>query len=144
MIVETEAARHLVHRAAFLKDKGENYTREASIAKYFAAEAAQRAATKAVKVHGGYGYSNEYPVERYYRDVMAMILYEGTAEIQKPDAFLVSDSIILISGHGLEQNHIHSVMYISVGAGQFSNCDHLCSPATGQSIREAGLMQTSL
>jgi alkylation response protein AidB-like acyl-CoA dehydrogenase len=83
MIVETEAARLLVHRAAFLKDKGEHFTREASIAKYFAAEAAQRAAIKAVKVHGGYGYSNEYPVERYYRDVMAMVLYEGTAEIQK-------------------------------------------------------------
>jgi len=83
MIVETEAARHLVHRAAFLKDKEENYTREASIAKYFAAEVAQKAATKAIKVHGGYGYSNEYPVERYYRDVMAMVLYEGTAEIQK-------------------------------------------------------------
>jgi len=83
MIVETEAARHLVHRAAFLKNKEENYTREASIAKYFAAEVAQKAATKAIKVHGGYGYSNEYPVERYYRDVMAMVLYEGTAEIQK-------------------------------------------------------------
>ncbi|MBM4453084.1 MAG: acyl-CoA dehydrogenase [Chloroflexi bacterium] len=83
MIVETEAARLLVHRAAFLKDKGEHFTREASIAKYFAAEAAQRAAVKAVKIHGGYGYSNEYPVERYYRDVMAMVLYEGTAEIQK-------------------------------------------------------------
>lgn len=83
MIVETEAARHLVHHAAFLKDKGKRYTREASIAKYFAAEAAQRAATRAIKVHGGYGYSNEYPVERYYRDVMAMVLYEGTAEIQK-------------------------------------------------------------
>jgi alkylation response protein AidB-like acyl-CoA dehydrogenase len=83
MIVETEAARFLVHHAAFLKDKGEPFTREASIAKVFASDVAQRSAMKAIKVHGGYGYSGEYPVERYYRDAMAMVLYEGTTEIQK-------------------------------------------------------------
>jgi len=82
-IVETEAARFLVHNAAYLKDKGESFTREACIAKYYAAEVALRGATKAVKVHGGYGYSNEYPVERYYRDSMGLCLYEGTGEIQK-------------------------------------------------------------
>ena len=83
MIVETEAARFLVHRAAYLKDKGEPVTREGAMAKLFAADVAQRSAMKAVKVHGGYGYSGEYPVERYYRDAMALVLYEGTAEIQK-------------------------------------------------------------
>ncbi|MBM3167202.1 MAG: acyl-CoA dehydrogenase [Chloroflexi bacterium] len=82
-IVETEAARFLVHRAAHLKDKGEPFTREACMAKYYAAEVAVRSAVKAVKVHGGYGYSNEYPVERYYRDAMGLCLYEGTGEIQK-------------------------------------------------------------
>lgn len=82
-IVETEAARFLVHRAAHLKDKGVPFTREACMAKYYAAEVAIRGAIKAVKVHGGYGYSNEYPVERYYRDAMGLCLYEGTGEIQK-------------------------------------------------------------
>ena len=82
-IVETEAARFLVHQAAFLKDKGEPFTKEACMAKYYAAEAAVRGAIKAIKVHGGYGYSNEYPVERYYRDAMGLCLYEGTGEIQK-------------------------------------------------------------
>ncbi|MBM3173752.1 MAG: acyl-CoA dehydrogenase [Chloroflexi bacterium] len=82
-IVETEAARFLVHRTAHLKDKGEPFTREACMAKYYAAEVAVRGAIKAIKVHGGYGYSNEYPVERYYRDAMGLCLYEGTGEIQK-------------------------------------------------------------
>ena len=82
-IVETEAARFLVHQAAFLKDKGEPFTKEACMAKYYAAEVAVRGAIKAIKVHGGYGYSNEYPVERYYRDAMGLCLYEGTGEIQK-------------------------------------------------------------
>jgi alkylation response protein AidB-like acyl-CoA dehydrogenase len=53
------------------------------MAKYYAAEVAARSATKAIKVHGGYGYSGEYPVERLYRDAMGLLLYEGTGEIQK-------------------------------------------------------------
>jgi alkylation response protein AidB-like acyl-CoA dehydrogenase len=83
MVVETEAARSIVYRAADLKNKGLPFIREASIAKYFAADMAVRAAQKAIKIHGGYGYSNEYPVERYYRDATGVSLYEGTAEIQK-------------------------------------------------------------
>lgn len=83
MVVETEAARSIVYRAASLKNKGLPFVREASIAKYFAADVAVRAAQKAIKIHGGYGYSNEYPVERYYRDATGVSLYEGTAEIQK-------------------------------------------------------------
>ena len=83
MVVETEAARSIVYRAAYLKNSGLPFVREASIAKYFAAETAVRAAQKAIKIHGGYGYSNEYPVERLYRDATGVSLYEGTAEIQK-------------------------------------------------------------
>jgi alkylation response protein AidB-like acyl-CoA dehydrogenase len=83
MVVETEVARNYVYRAADLKNKGLPFVKEASIAKYYAAEVAIRAAQKAIKVHGGYGYSNDYPVERYYRDATGMCLYEGTAEIQK-------------------------------------------------------------
>jgi len=82
-IVETDAARFLVQRAADMKEKGRPVTREACMAKYYAAEVAVRTATKAVKVHGGYGYAKEYNVERYYRDAMGLCLYEGTGEIQK-------------------------------------------------------------
>ena len=83
MVVETEAARFLVYRVGHLKDKGRSIVREASIAKYYAAEVAIRAAQNAIKIHGGYGYSNEYPVERYLRDAVGMNLYEGTSQIQK-------------------------------------------------------------
>lgn len=83
MVAETEAARWFVYRAGNLKDKGQSFVREASIAKYYAAEVAVRAAQKGIKIHGGYGYSNEYPAERYLRDAIGLQLYEGTAEIQK-------------------------------------------------------------
>lgn len=83
MVAETEAARWFVYRAGSLKDKGQSFVREASIAKYYAAEVAVRAAQKGIKIHGGYGYSNEYPAERYLRDAIGLQLYEGTAEIQK-------------------------------------------------------------
>ena len=83
MTVETEAARLLVYRVGHLKDKGRPIVREASIAKYYAAEVAIRAAQNAIKVHGGYGYSDDYPVGRYLRDAVGMNLYEGTSQIQK-------------------------------------------------------------
>ena len=83
MVTETEAARFLVYRAAYLKNKGLKNTREASMAKLYASEVAKRAADLAIQVHGSYGYSDEYPVERYYRDVRADTIYEGTSEIQK-------------------------------------------------------------
>ncbi|MDO8716568.1 MAG: acyl-CoA dehydrogenase family protein [Dehalococcoidales bacterium] len=83
MVAETEAARYLVYHAGYLKDKEAPFVREASIAKYYAAEAAIRTTQKAIKIHGGYGYSNEYPVGRYLRDAVGLQLYEGTAEIQK-------------------------------------------------------------
>ena len=83
MVVETEAARLLVWRAGDLKNKGRANTRETSIAKLYASEAAQRAADAAIQVHGGYGFSDEFPVERYWRDARVNRLYEGTTQIQK-------------------------------------------------------------
>lgn len=83
MVVDTEAARLLVWRAGDLKNKGIRSTRETSIAKYFATEAAVRIANDAIQIHGGYGYSNEFPVERYFRDARVGTLYEGTSQIQK-------------------------------------------------------------
>ena len=83
MVVETEAARLLVWRAGHLKDKGVPNTRETSIAKLYAAEIAQRAADSAIQIHGGYGFSDEFPVERYWRDARVNRLYEGTTQIQK-------------------------------------------------------------
>lgn len=83
MVMETEAARFLVYRAAHLKDKGARNTRECSIAKLYASEVAKRAADRAIQIHGSYGYSDEYPVERFYRDARADTIYEGSSEIQK-------------------------------------------------------------
>jgi alkylation response protein AidB-like acyl-CoA dehydrogenase len=83
MRTELEAARLLVHRAAVLADSGRPYTREASIAKLFASEAATRACNRAVQIHGGYGYTREFPVERYLRDAKLCEIGEGTSEIQR-------------------------------------------------------------
>lgn len=83
LAADVEAARLLVYRAAWLKDRGEKATRATSIAKLFATEAAVRAASEAVLLHGGRGYSNEYPVERYYRDIKGLQIYEGTSHIQR-------------------------------------------------------------
>lgn len=83
MAVETEAARLLVWKVAALKDRGENASRAVSMAKYYASEAAVRAARNAIQLHGGMGYVREYPVERYLRDAIALTLYEGTTQIQK-------------------------------------------------------------
>ncbi len=83
MRTEHDAARLLTVRAAALKEQGRPYTREASMAKLFASEAAQRAVTKTVQIHGGYGYIDELPVERYFRDARVQTIYEGTSEIQR-------------------------------------------------------------
>jgi alkylation response protein AidB-like acyl-CoA dehydrogenase len=83
MAVETEAARLLVWKVAALKDRGESASREVSMAKYYASEAAVRAARNAIQLHGGMGFVREYPVERYLRDAIALTLYEGTTQIQK-------------------------------------------------------------
>jgi hypothetical protein len=91
MIVDTEAARLLVFRAGHLKNRGVRCTREVSIAKYFASEAAVRCALDAIQVHGAYGYADGYPVERYLRDAKVATIYEGTSQIQK----------LLIASHDL-------------------------------------------
>ena len=83
MKTELEAARLLVHRAAVLADSGRPYTRDASVAKLFASEAATRACNRAVQIHGGYGYTREFPVERYLRDAKLCEIGEGTSEIQR-------------------------------------------------------------
>jgi hypothetical protein len=78
-----DAARLLTLRAAARKEAGEPFTREASMAKLFASEAAQRAVSQAVQVHGGYGYVGDFPVERYFRDARVQTIYEGTSEVQR-------------------------------------------------------------
>jgi alkylation response protein AidB-like acyl-CoA dehydrogenase len=83
MATEMEAARLLVHRAAALCDAGLPYTTEASMAKLFASEAACRAAAKGVQIHGGYGFTREFLVERIYRDVKLCTIGEGTSEVQR-------------------------------------------------------------
>ena len=80
---ELQAARLLVHRAAVLADRGRPFGREASMAKLFASEVATRACNKAVQIHGGYGYTKEFPVERYLRDAKLCEIGEGTSEVQR-------------------------------------------------------------
>jgi len=83
MILQTDAARMLVWRAGSLKDSGKPNTTETSIAKLYATEAAVECANTAIQVHGGSGYVDDHPVERYFRDVRVTTLYEGTSQIQK-------------------------------------------------------------
>ena len=92
MAVEIDAARLLTHRAATLKDAGLPCTTQSAMAKLFAAETAMKAATEAIQVHGGYGYTKEFKVERYFRDTKITEIYEGTSEIQR----------LIISSHVLE------------------------------------------
>ncbi|MFQ5870936.1 MAG: acyl-CoA dehydrogenase [Candidatus Geothermarchaeales archaeon] len=83
MATDIEASRLLVLRAAQMKDRGMKFTKEASMAKLFASETAMRCAWRAVQIHGGAGYTTEYPVERYFRDAKITEIYEGTSEIQR-------------------------------------------------------------
>lgn len=83
MATRIEQARLLVHKAAWLKEKGLPYTKEASMAKLAASETAVWAALEAIQIHGGYGYIKEYPVERYLRDAKLMEIGEGTSEVQR-------------------------------------------------------------
>ena len=83
MTTEIDAARLLTHRAAYLQSTKQPYSKEAAMAKLFASEMAMKTTTKAIQVHGGYGYSKEYPVERNFRDAKITEIYEGTSEIQR-------------------------------------------------------------
>ena len=83
MHVKLAAARQLTYLAAAKKDAGENYIMESAVAKLYASEAATWITHRAIQVHGGYGYTIEYPLERYYRDARITEIYEGTSEIQR-------------------------------------------------------------
>ena len=83
MATGIDAARLLIHRAAQLKDAGVVYSKEASMAKVYASEVAMKAATEAIQIHGGNGYTKDYPVERHFRDAKITEIYEGTSEIQR-------------------------------------------------------------
>ncbi|MBK6696979.1 MAG: acyl-CoA dehydrogenase [Myxococcales bacterium] len=83
MATELDAARLLTWRAATMKDAGVRHSAESAMAKLFASEMATRVAHKAIQIHGGYGYSTEFPVERHYRDARITEIYEGTSEIQR-------------------------------------------------------------
>jgi alkylation response protein AidB-like acyl-CoA dehydrogenase len=80
---EYEAARMLVHRAAWLKDNKQPYNKEAAMGKLMASEVAMKAATKGIQILGGYGYTTDYPLERYFRDAKITEIYEGTSEIMR-------------------------------------------------------------
>jgi acyl-CoA dehydrogenase len=83
MTMDLDAARLLNYRAAAMADAGENFGLAASKAKLFASTAARKHAAEALQIHGGYGYTNEFPVERHYRDAKITEIYEGTSEIQQ-------------------------------------------------------------
>ncbi len=91
MATEIEAARQLMFSAARMKDKGEKFTQQASMAKLFASEMVNRIVGKALQLHGGYGFTKDYPVERMYRDARVFTIYEGTSEIQR---IVISDHVI--------------------------------------------------
>jgi len=95
MVAYTEAARYMVRRGAWLNDQGRPFTREISIAKYFAGEAVVRSAGWAMEIHGGMGYSLELPVEKYYRDAKLYQVGEGTANIMR---LLIADDALGIKG----------------------------------------------
>ncbi|QDE90663.1 acyl-CoA dehydrogenase [Myxococcus xanthus] len=83
MQTQLEAAELLTLRAASMKEKGQPFSREASMAKLFASEMSNKVADKAVQLHGGYGYIDEFPVERFFRDARVQTIYEGTSEVQR-------------------------------------------------------------
>ena len=83
MITDIDAARLLVYRAAFRRGNGSSSSAEGAMAKLFASETATRVAGKAIQIHGGYGYTESYPVERNYRDAKITEIYEGTSEVQR-------------------------------------------------------------
>ncbi|MGQ9721523.1 MAG: acyl-CoA dehydrogenase [Candidatus Jordarchaeum sp.] len=83
MATQIEAARLLTHHAALLKDKGARFTKEVAIAKLYSSKICTEVVSKAVQIHGGYGYMKDYPVERYYRDAKVLEIYEGTSEVQR-------------------------------------------------------------
>ena len=83
MATEIDAARQLVYRAAWLKDEGRDFAQAAAIAKLYTGELARRACNESLQIHGGYGFMDEYPISRFYRDAKVLEIGEGTNEIQR-------------------------------------------------------------
>jgi hypothetical protein len=83
MAMQIDAARLLMYRAAFLKDQGRKVTKEASMAKLYASEMSVKVCEEAIQIHGGYGYTKDYPPEKYWRDSKLCTIGEGTSEIQR-------------------------------------------------------------
>ena len=108
MATELDAARLLNRKAAWKQDTGARFSMDAAIAKLFASEMATRVTHKAIQIHGGNGYSREYPVERNYRDARITEIYEGTSEIQR----LVISSWVLKGSETLERRDTHANMEI--------------------------------
>ena len=98
MATEIDAARLLVHRAAWLKQQGRSHTAEGAKAKLFASEMARRHTGEAIQVLGGYGYTKEFPVERYYRDAKVTEIYEGTSEVQR---LVIARSLLARAEHAV-------------------------------------------
>ena len=98
MATEIDAARLLVHRAAWLKQQGRPHTAEGAKAKLFASEMARRQTAEAIQVLGGYGYTKEFPVERYYRDAKITEIYEGTSEVQR---LVIARSVLAHAEHAV-------------------------------------------
>ena len=111
MATEIEAARLLVYRAAWLKDQGALYTREAAMAKLYSSEMAERVCFKTIQIHGGYGYMREYDVERMYRDQRLCTIGEGTSEIQR---LVIARQIL-------------GKLQLVGGASEEGTCTHSCS-----------------
>ena len=97
MATKIEAARLLTQSAAEKKDRGERSDVEAGMAKLFASEICAEVALEAMRIHGGYGYSQEFPVERYYRDAPLMVIGEGTNEIQR---LVIAKGLLARAGYG--------------------------------------------
>jgi alkylation response protein AidB-like acyl-CoA dehydrogenase len=100
MATEIDAARLLVYRAAWLKQEGKPHTEAGAKAKLFASEMARRQTAEAIQILGGYGYTKEFPVERYYRDAKITEIYEGTSEIQR---LVIARSILGLQQRALAQ-----------------------------------------
>ena len=83
MITQISAARQLIYHAAWLKDQGQDVVKDAAIAKLFSSEAAMKITTDAIQIHGGYGYIEDYHVERFFRDAKILEIGEGTSEVQR-------------------------------------------------------------
>ena len=91
MATQIEAARQLILSAAAMKDRKEKYTTQASMAKLFASEMVNQITSRAIQIHGGYGFTKDYAVERYYRDARVFTIYEGTSEIQR---IVISNNVL--------------------------------------------------